>query len=427
MCGLVAVISKYKNGFTKKIQDAFDNLLYIDAVRGEDSTGVFCVTRSGNVHVAKQASDSNKFLKEKAYEDIKDIAYKNGWVMVGHNRKATRGSITDANAHPFWVEDKLVLVHNGSLMGSHKHLADVEVDSNAIAHVLAEEPDTEKALSKINGAYALIWYDIQNKKLNIIRNKERPLWWVETDEAYLIASEPAMLYFACWRNDLKIVSKDKSVHSFEEHMHCVVDMEETIVKTKLNCEYKYDSPVGTVMGGYVKTGNGTWVKKEPEGDACALPTDKSATPALPKPSSSTVGPKEPTDVKFPKDYQPITYASWATLRGQQYPQGRRIAVEIDNYDWNIDDKSASDVFLTGYTMDKHRAFVVFRSSMPEIQRMVKELKEDTNPIYTAVIDKCVWAQIGEGDAEDYNSTVGHMRLICTNPERVPANASKVMQ
>ena len=41
MCGLVGMIAIQSQGFSYKDKEMFNQLLYADAVRGEDSTGVF--------------------------------------------------------------------------------------------------------------------------------------------------------------------------------------------------------------------------------------------------------------------------------------------------------------------------------------------------------------------------------------------------
>jgi len=165
-------------------------MLYAEALRGEDSTGAFCVNKYGNVKMIKSAQRADSFINTKTFDSFLEDAYKEGRVLVGHNRSATKGSLTDENAHPF-IEGNTCLVHNGTLY-NHKHLADTDVDSHAICHAFEKDGYT-KSIPELNGAFALIWYDAKEKKLHITRNKERPLWIIETKDADYIASEDGML------------------------------------------------------------------------------------------------------------------------------------------------------------------------------------------------------------------------------------------
>lgn len=194
MCGLVGIITKLGNGFNKDQVDAFNDLLFIDSLRGMDSTGCFLVENDGTLSWNKEAVPSPEFCRKKEHQDMLKQGFLRGRALVGHNRAATRGVVNDENAHPFTVDDRITLVHNGTLYGDHRKLADVDVDSHAIAHVIHESgDDVEAAIQKINGAFALIWHDFQNNTLNFLRNNARPLHWVETTSGYLWASEANML------------------------------------------------------------------------------------------------------------------------------------------------------------------------------------------------------------------------------------------
>ena len=237
MCGIVGVISAYRNGFSKQEQDIFRDMLFLDTLRGWDSTGVFAVLNNGNVHIRKEAVHGANFIKTDGYKEIKDKVWHNGQFLVGHNRAATRGTVNDKNAHPFWVDDKIVLVQNGTYHGSHKHHKDVEVDTEAIAHVIAENDSIATALQSINAAYALVWYNVEEKKLHIIRNNARPMAIAHTtDGTVVFASEIATIMYATYRAGTKLKGPPVEIpagelHSFELQAQ---GWEETITKIDYN-------------------------------------------------------------------------------------------------------------------------------------------------------------------------------------------------
>lgn len=190
MCGIVAMIAKKDNGFNWKDKSMFRQMLLANTVRGDDSTGVFGVNKYGNLKMMKNAKPAQYMLDTKAYKEFEDDIFTNMRFVVGHNRASTRGATIDENAHPF-IQDHICLIHNGTLT-SHRHLANVDVDSHAICKAFAEKGH-KAVFPEIYGAFALIWYDALEKRLYLGRNKERPLWLVDTDDAIYIASEPEML------------------------------------------------------------------------------------------------------------------------------------------------------------------------------------------------------------------------------------------
>lgn len=208
MCGIVGIASAYPNGFTKAEADVFCDMLFLDTMRGFDSTGVFGVDYVGNVQIHKEASHSLDFMQRSEFKEFRTKLIERGLFAVGHNRAATRGSIEDKNAHPFWVDDKIILVQNGTYKGDHTHHKNTEVDTEAVAHVIAEHDDVATALQKVNASFALCWYNVEEKSINIIRNFERPMYTLELSTgAFIWASEANFLYMAASRNGLKYAGK----------------------------------------------------------------------------------------------------------------------------------------------------------------------------------------------------------------------------
>src|SRR3990167_1087761 len=100
MCGIVAIISK-GNKLPTFADDVFTDMLRMDSIRGEDSTGAFGITSKGVVDMIKGDIDGYRFVTSESYKKFKKRIYNNYQIVVGHNRKASKGAISPHNAHPF--------------------------------------------------------------------------------------------------------------------------------------------------------------------------------------------------------------------------------------------------------------------------------------------------------------------------------------
>lgn len=201
MCGNIGMITDSVNAFTRKFMWQG---LYVDALRGMDSTGLATVDKDGEIMINKKAMPAIDFLNLKKVDNqIDDYANR---VFIGHNRAATFGAINNVNAHPFQY-GKITLVHNGSLkvtsnLPDHK---DFDVDSENIAHSMNKIGDIE-TLKLLNGAFALVWWDSEEKRVKMCRNDERPLTVgkVKGKNTIIWASEENMLSFTAGRTGLTL-------------------------------------------------------------------------------------------------------------------------------------------------------------------------------------------------------------------------------
>ncbi len=229
MCGIVGVALKSTTGFSFKTQGAFYELLYVDALRGFDSTGVIGVECDSQFHIMKGAMSAGPFLSQLKVHNLDKKMWNQGKVMIGHNRKATVGLVGDETAHPFVVDKTLALVHNGTLHNHHR-LANTKVDSEALAIHLKKAIDTdttealETALGEVYGAYAVAAYDQKKHRVLLLRNKDRPLSIIETDDAWYWASELPMLQFVLWRAGY--TEKGCKVIEVPEHTLFTIELQE---------------------------------------------------------------------------------------------------------------------------------------------------------------------------------------------------------
>ena len=218
MCGILGVVHKGHHGFDKKNEAVFYEMLYCDALRGDDSTGAILVENDSGFGIMKEGYSSAYVIDSIASSDLGKAMYQRGKAMIGHNRKKTIGAATDENSHPFVVNKEFAMVHNGTLT-NHKALADTTVDSEALAIHLEpvlnnKEWDLaafEEAIGKVTGAYAIAAYSQVNHSVYLLRNDQRPLSYVETADGFYWASEMGLLYWILGRNGISLKNTQPTV------------------------------------------------------------------------------------------------------------------------------------------------------------------------------------------------------------------------
>ena len=262
MCGLVGLIADQHNKNYMDMRKYFTYSLVMDTLRGPHSTGLYMVPHVQEenkqygshrfVEIFKRPVPGWDFVEMKKYDQLARNIEKYRFI-IGHNRYATSGSKGAAGAHPFHQGD-IVGVHNGTLRSyQHLHKGDFDVDSEYIFAALSERPYKE-VLEEINGAFALIWYDMRDHKLRIARNSERPLWCLRLhDKAtntyfWALSSERYIGAAAADRTDFRIIWKDS--YQFEEGTIYTFDQDCAVEKPRVEKFTPRPKPITNYASNY---------------------------------------------------------------------------------------------------------------------------------------------------------------------------------
>jgi predicted glutamine amidotransferase len=229
MCGLVGVAGS----LVAPEEDTMKRMLLDDYWRGDDATGLAAIRSNGDVQIAKLATHPlTLFDTPKFREALNGF---NSCAFLGHNRKRTKGENNDFNAHPFRF-GHIVGCHNGTLFSTGQDKLEealgekFPVDSMSIFASIAAVGIAE-TVPLLDGAWALTWVDLKEGSINFLRNKDRPLWYCQTQDDKFIywASEwPTIHAGMRGEPDNRKLKKDKNgcrYFQFAEDYHFKYDLE----------------------------------------------------------------------------------------------------------------------------------------------------------------------------------------------------------
>jgi glutamine phosphoribosylpyrophosphate amidotransferase len=195
MCGLVALVNKENGKFPV---DLFRSLLVQARIRGQHATGVAYITDS-----LKSVNESVPAVMFDIPKDMYDAK-----VAIGHTRYST--SSLDWN-QPV-TNGHGALIHNGVVtqslpkywFGEFGVRCKTENDSEILMHMIqiGHHPLTLK-----NTSQACVYVSPDYDVLRFWRNEERPLYYMENDEFFVVASTKDIMTRAGWVDGTPIECK----------------------------------------------------------------------------------------------------------------------------------------------------------------------------------------------------------------------------
>jgi predicted glutamine amidotransferase len=208
MCGLVGMFgSMTTDGLANKKTFLLESMI-TNSLRGFESTGIALFMEKEEPELYKKAVNGMDFIQLNRTKHLVDQLNKGVGCLI-HNRASTRGSVHDANAHPFTKGD-ITLAHNGTLVSYSSLSKNYKgtVDSEAICWAFNEQ-GSDIILPKLDGSYSLVWWDTKDNSLNFARNDGRPMYmiWSKDGSYMLYGSEYPMLCWLADRNNLHLADE----------------------------------------------------------------------------------------------------------------------------------------------------------------------------------------------------------------------------
>jgi len=185
VCGIFGYIGSVKQGKNEDLLETIQAIAISSECRGIDSTGFTAWWNRGSCVNYKEVTRPANFVFKDSFTSI---FQEPPLIFMGHNRMASRGSVTYVNAHPF-EGDRYTLAHNGTSNGSADKLEKEhglncvgETDSERFLCYLEKYPGKMKGLLESIDNYALEILDKQEGVLYFARDEYRPIYIIDMRE-----------------------------------------------------------------------------------------------------------------------------------------------------------------------------------------------------------------------------------------------------
>lgn len=226
MCGIIAYLGN-KEAFPILMEG-----LTILQNRGYDSAGITTISKRQQLVTTKSASrettcDSLRYLAETRQQ------HSGNTIGLGHSRWASHGEKTQKNSHPHHdITDRFSLVHNGVIenyltirkfLESHQIICSTETDTEVVVQLVYYYTTTglnftesfQKALSHLEGSWALVIVDRETPNKMLVARRGSPLLLGVSENQIYVASEAVA--FQSYTSQTVSVNKDEMVEILYEN------------------------------------------------------------------------------------------------------------------------------------------------------------------------------------------------------------------
>jgi predicted glutamine amidotransferase len=187
MCGIVGLFKKGID-YEKALKESWERMRH----RGEDSYGVLVCYNNDNIKIIKSLNMELVLNKVKEMQEKEDIH----WIL-GHNRKASVGSVIPELAHPIVYREnnkKYVIIHNGTKKSIVELFDNYDSDTEALCelvHIISSVKTKKKLLEDTGVIFAFNF----NSNYLIFHKSNRTLYY--SPDLNMIASET--IFSANWQ------------------------------------------------------------------------------------------------------------------------------------------------------------------------------------------------------------------------------------
>lgn len=191
MCGICGVASNWLTLNDKRI---FMELMHVNVLRGWEGAGVLAVPEKTKkeVEILRTTDHGTSLVMSDEFKKLMDSD--RFQVLLGHCRAPTKGGNVIENVHPHEVGN-IIGVHNGTFRKiDGKWFSDAESSDTRAFYDCIVKDGVKEAIKKVDGAYALVWFDKENNTMNFLRNAERPLYYMAGMGGIFWSSEYQHLY-----------------------------------------------------------------------------------------------------------------------------------------------------------------------------------------------------------------------------------------